>query len=468
MSAALIERVEFDWIEFAESRCLSIDPARSVTVEGIRMVSNRPCVSILMPVYNAERYLRECLDSVAGQTFRDFEAICVNDGSTDESLFILEAYAARDDRFKVISRQNGGYGKAMNVALSHATGEYIGIVEPDDLIAPNMLEGLYRAAKENDCDIVRSNRIDFSEEGDVFVEMHEPSECGVIFSPRERPHCFLKAPATWSGLYRRALLRDNGIRYSETPGAAYQDTGFSFQTWAFADRACLLHDAYYKYRRDNANSSTNSRRKIFDICTEYQLLRSSLEDKGVFAEHGKAFCACMFKGYMWSYGRVDWLYRYAFLLKASDDFRTLARDGYLDGGLLPEQEQRRLSDIVSDPERYFEADSENCSYFKVIESLETQRSALREQKGNLERRLVDAEKLIAQKERETSLLELRNRELEDEALSLGGELRASEDKAAVLTKKVEALKASNSYRIGRAVTYIPRWVKRTVKRLLRS
>ena len=107
-------------------------------------------VSIILPIYNVSQYLRECLDSVIGQTLQDIEILCVNDGSTDDSLDIIREYAARDPRIVVITGPNGGYGKAMNKGLDRATGEYIGIVEPDDYVVPEMFGELYSVAKEHD------------------------------------------------------------------------------------------------------------------------------------------------------------------------------------------------------------------------------------------------------------------------------------------------------------------------------
>ena len=95
-------------------------------------------VSIIVPTYNVEQYLAECMDSITGQTLRELEIICVNDGSTDGSLNILKKYAASDDRIIIIDKKNEGYGRAMNDGLDRASGEYVGIVEPDDYMDLHM------------------------------------------------------------------------------------------------------------------------------------------------------------------------------------------------------------------------------------------------------------------------------------------------------------------------------------------
>ena len=118
-----------------------------------------PKVSILIPIYNVEKYLRQCLESVVNQTLEDIEIICINDGSTDSSPEIIREFASRDSRIKVIDKQNTGYGHSMNQGLKAATGEYIGIVESDDFVELNMFESLYITAKNNGAEVVKSEYV---------------------------------------------------------------------------------------------------------------------------------------------------------------------------------------------------------------------------------------------------------------------------------------------------------------------
>ena len=126
-------------------------------------------VSIIVPVYNVEPYLRECLDSILGQTLQEMEIICVNDGSTDSSPAILEEYTAKDTRIRLISQENGGYGKAMNHGLEAALGEYIGIVEPDDYVDSHMFGDLYEIAQQQNLDFIKADfyRFTKSNNGDM-------------------------------------------------------------------------------------------------------------------------------------------------------------------------------------------------------------------------------------------------------------------------------------------------------------
>ena len=122
-----------------------------------------PKISIIVPVYNVEIYLRECFDSIVNQTFKDFEVICINDGSTDNSLEILNEYAARDERFVVLSQENQGQGVARNKGVELARGEYIQFIDPDDWIELNMLETLYVFAKDHHSQVVKFNYTDYND-----------------------------------------------------------------------------------------------------------------------------------------------------------------------------------------------------------------------------------------------------------------------------------------------------------------
>lgn len=124
-----------------------------------------PLISIVVPVYNVASYLRECLESILEQTYENLEVICVNDGSTDGSLAILEEYRSRDSRVRVISKPNAGYGHTMNMGMDAATGDYLGIVESDDFIEPRMYEILMTAQQKHDVPVVLCPWFDYWTDG---------------------------------------------------------------------------------------------------------------------------------------------------------------------------------------------------------------------------------------------------------------------------------------------------------------
>ena len=110
-------------------------------------------LSVIIPVYNVENYLRECLDSITSQTVKDIEIICIDDGSTDNSPKILKEYQKKDSRIKIITKENGGQASARNLGIKKAQGEYIAFIDSDDFIESEMLEKLYTKAKDNNLDI---------------------------------------------------------------------------------------------------------------------------------------------------------------------------------------------------------------------------------------------------------------------------------------------------------------------------
>ena len=192
-------------------------------------------VTVLVPCYNVEKYIAQCLQSLQQQTLEEIEIICLNDGSTDCTLEIIRSIVCTDPRFIIIDKPNSGYGATMNLGLSKATGAYVGIVESDDFVEPNMFKALYDQAIDDDLDISRCafNRLI---NGKI-----KPDPCSFLpknrtFSPKEETNAFLHPPSIWAAIYRRTLLTDNHIQFLETPGAAYQDLSFAFKTTLVAQR----------------------------------------------------------------------------------------------------------------------------------------------------------------------------------------------------------------------------------------
>ena len=273
-----------------------------------------PKVSIVIPTYNVESYLRECLDSVVNQTLKDIEIICVNDGSTDNSLQIIQEYAAKDERIKVIDKPNSGYGHSMNVGIDNATGEYLGIVEPDDYIEWNMCETLYNKAKENNLDFVKGNYFKYSTTGNISNEIFSTFDKNNIYDklikPSEHKETFIGGASIWSAIYKLDMLKDNNIRFLETPGASFQDTSFWINVLFATQKAMFVKDAFYHYRIDNANSSVKSNSKIFCICDELHSL-----EKRYSAENDKMkiINALKIDKYTWNYNRLN--------LQGQEEFR---------------------------------------------------------------------------------------------------------------------------------------------------
>jgi len=292
-----------------------------------------PCVSVLVPIYNMERYLGQCLDSLVGQSRSDIEILCLDDGSTDASATILSDFAAHDSRMRVISHDNHGYGWTLNHGMDQAQGEFIGIVESDDWVELNMFEALYRAASMADADMAKCN---------FYLEWTRPptrqrlyryfseEDDGSVICPREDPAgcLFRKKPTVWSAIYRKSFLDENRIRFLETPGASFQDTSFSFKTLWLADRVACLATPYVHYRQDNEASSINAKDKAYCVCDEYEEIERFL---GNFPESGgfaaRVLAHMIYDTFMWNYARLGPSLKPAFLDVASQWFRRLLNEG---------------------------------------------------------------------------------------------------------------------------------------------
>ncbi len=265
----------------------------------------KPKLTILVPIYNVEAYLTECLDSLKSQTLTECEFICINDGSTDGSLQIIQDFIKQDSRFRLIDKTNSGYGDSMNLALSQAKGEYIGILESDDWCEPETFAKLYAAAKEYDADVIKANYYKFTTRNGVVVNVpYQEIATEAVIHPHEDRHVFCFAPAIWSAIYRRKFLQDNKIKFLPTPGASYQDLSFNFKVWALAKKAVLLPNFFVHYRCDNANSSVNNPGKVNCVCDEYAEIETFLCERGIFSDFGETMNTAKFRNYHWNFQRL--------------------------------------------------------------------------------------------------------------------------------------------------------------------
>ena len=323
-----------------------------------------PKVSVVIPVYNVEKYLRQCLESVVNQTLQDIEIICVNDGSKDSSLQIMQEYQARDARIRIIDKENSGYGASMNQGFDAATGEYLGIVESDDYAEPEMFEMLYAVAKADDLDVVKSGFFFYysqPEEKNIPSPVASSVMCKRVFcpvtdfkSPMEQAEFFNIKPTIWSAIYKTKFIRDNHIRFNETPGASYQDASFNFKVWTCAQRVRLVEDCFLHYRQDNENSSVNSPGKVYCVVDEYNEMERFLKEekpelRGVMEG---IRCRLKYDSYMWNFGRLNEELASEFLLYASKDFAKDMAGGLCEFKYYPYYKWKNLLEIIRTPKAF--------------------------------------------------------------------------------------------------------------------
>ena len=287
----------------------------------------RPKVSIIVPTYNVSKYLNECMDSILNQTLKDIEVIAIDDGSTDESLKILREYENKDKRVKVITKPNSGYGHTMNIGLDRASGEYIGIVEPDDWVRPKMYETLYDLAKRKNLDIIKADFNRFVGSGKSRIDTlnklsGKDEDYNVVFKPADRLDSFKYVMNTWSGIYRTDFIKRNKIRHNETPGASFQDNGFWFQTFCLADRVMLNKNAFYMNRRDNVNSSVKSKGKVYAFKHEYDFIYDFVKKTNNKSFY-RVWLYMKYRNYLSNYNRIDESFHKEFLIEFKNAFKDV-------------------------------------------------------------------------------------------------------------------------------------------------
>lgn len=242
-----------------------------------------PKVSVIMPSFNVCKYIDECLKSVVNQTLKDIEIIVVDAGSTDGTEKIIERYAEIDTRIKVVASEKKSYGYQMNLGIKAATGEYISIVETDDIIEQNMYEKLVPVADEKKLDYVKGYAKQFYElsngsryELDIDRNIIEKKYIGVVVDPSKMPWLLLRVFHIWLGIYRRSFLND--IRFNETFGAAFQDIGFILQTVKKAQRAMFLDVHVYNYRHGHTGASVFNHNGLRYLWNEYKSFFNLYDD----------------------------------------------------------------------------------------------------------------------------------------------------------------------------------------------
>lgn len=334
--------------------------------------TTQPKVSIIIPVCNVEEYLFQCVESALEQTLDDIEIICVNDGSTDSSLSILKEFASKDPRVKIIDKDNAGYGHSMNIGMDMASGEYIGILESDDYVLPDMFRTLYETAKENDLDFVKSDFYRFYGEGEKLKTEYNrvartENNYNTIIYPKEDQQCFKFIMNTWCGIYNTEFLRKNIIRHNETPGASYQDNGFWFKTNVFAKRTMYIPEAFYMNRRDNPNSSVYNPEKVYCANTEYQLIYEFLEEYNIKEDFLEVYNYKKYHTYMFTLKRIAPKFRKEYIQSLSKEFREFDEKGELKTRHLSSIEWNKIKWIMRDPlEYYYEVERKNIKVSVIL------------------------------------------------------------------------------------------------------
>jgi len=240
-------------------------------------------LTVIMPSLNVHEYIEQSINSVRKQTITDYEILCIDAGSTDGTVEIIERICERDKRVSLIHSEKKSYGYQINLGIERAKGDYIGIVETDDFIDNRMYSELLKWAKSTNADYIKSNYYEVYSECGV-MKQHEidldnsVSWNEVIDLTRNREAGMTNLVHIWSGIYKTSFLRNKKVYFHESQGASFQDVSFSILIGLFADSCVFVNEPHYYYRTDNPNSSVKSDAKYHCIIDEYDFLNQRLDD----------------------------------------------------------------------------------------------------------------------------------------------------------------------------------------------
>lgn len=289
-----------------------------------------PKISVIVPIYNVQQYLEECLDSLVQQTFTDIEVIMVNDGSTDNSGKIMHRYAEQYNNFFAYDKPNGGLGQARNYGVEHSRGEYIAFVDSDDVVDKEAYEKMYKTVKQTGSDMAIGNVMRFNSQKRYASSLHQK----VFFKTKlkahiTRDHELIYDTTAWNKLYRRSFWMNNNFKFPE--GMLYEDIPVTFPAHYLANSVDVLDDIIYYWRsRDLGDQSiTQSRTDINNLIDRFkavEMLNQFFEENHIEGE-----------------------------LKEEKDFKILNIDLKVYLNKLTEADDTFISKYIDEVSRYLEA-----------------------------------------------------------------------------------------------------------------
>ena len=312
-----------------------------------------PIVSVIVPIYNNFKYLNECINSIRKQTLRNIEIICINDGSTDERVkSFLNNIKQKDDRIIVIHKNNTGYGHSMNIGLSVSKGEYIGIVESDDYIKPDMYASLVNMAKQFNVKIIKSNPVEFYDYNEhrnfkPIKLSHNKENYNKILIPSKDWWIFRSPILNQTGIFEKKFIVQNNIKFNETPGASFQDNGFYFQTMSLIDKIVFIDKEYYMLRRDNPNSSVKSKEKVFCSPEEFKFIKKFLlKNNQLKTAFIQSYNLRKFISYNFNYNRISEEFKPMFYERWKAEFKDAFKNNEINLKYFTYNERTFLKKLV--------------------------------------------------------------------------------------------------------------------------
>lgn len=319
-------------------------------------------VSVVIPVYNVEDYLGECLDSVINQTLTDIEVICVNDGSTDNSLEILNDYASKDDRITVIDQENGGHAVATNRGMKLAKGDFLYLMDSDDIVDIHALEETVKVAEERDVDFVIFQAINYYMDTDELVEQENYSMNELadfvgdsVFNWRDiKDYVFSITVTPWSKIYKREFIEKNGCKFPE--GFVFDDNIFFWEVLFSAERITFYRKHLFKRRWHSASSTMSGNRNFLDSIEIFKILWKTFKRFGTFEDFKEILYKRRVSTGYWRLKTIKKAYRQEYFDKYKSSLLEIKNEEFFDEFYETIGEKRRtIYDAVIYNETYDEA-----------------------------------------------------------------------------------------------------------------
>ena len=287
------------------------DPDTEAQILIQNQIDYTPKVSVVIPVYNVENYLRECLDSIINQTLKEIEIICVDDGSTDASLKILKEYAAKDNRITVITQKNLHAGVARNAGLAVAGGEYLCFLDSDDFFEPILLEETYNLAEKEQSQIVFYQYTNYNNEtkekeqvAGINRKLSNDTVCTFATEELKDSLFTICNPMPWNKIIRRDFVVKEGLRYQNI--IASNDVCFSLNILACSNKITFYYKSLLYYRHNRKDSLKNNRDKnplnFFDA---YKGIYGTLTGKGLYEKYKRTFLTSLASSSLWTVEHTD-------------------------------------------------------------------------------------------------------------------------------------------------------------------
>ncbi len=293
-------------------------------------------VSVIVPVYNVEKYIDKCLDSLVNQTLKDIEIIIVNDGSPDNSEKIINKYLKKYKNIKYFIKENGGLSDARNFGIKYATGEYIAFLDSDDYVSLEMYDKMYRKAKENDFDMVVCD-INY-----LYNDKTVRVDSGIKCDTKDIKSTYLNIhPAAWNKIFKKELF-NNDIYFKK--GVWFEDVEFIYRLLPYIKNIGVIHEAYNQYIQREGSITNTINKKIYDYVYNMNGVIDFYKEKKLFCEYKREL----------EYVYVRYLY--ATFIKSSLGF---SYDEY----------QKAVNIAVENVKKYFPKYRRNSYFYKSLKGL---------------------------------------------------------------------------------------------------